>query len=304
MKIKILYILILPFILIFISCATVRVSPWQISSSGYSAYIPQRVYDFEEALANLQNLQSDLWINGYKPTDIYVDKFSFKAKLKWTNIEQMTDYVPTYGGFFIGWNYISTDSTTEQTSYLTIQKEDTVVLPFKDVTNMMLSSNDLCLNLNTGKTLYFHLSNENFVQRMADSVYSMLLFHNIKLPPIIGFSYDQISEEKLSYLNIINIKSYKNYTDIKSNSVYVKSVLSNSPAKLAGLCENDIILEINGEKISDIHQFSNVIDKALNDYLKDNNKIIKIKVFHFEENSDRTINWEERLIKIKPAIIQ
>ena len=156
---------------------------------------------------------------------------------------------------------------------------------------MILSYNYLYINLNTGKTLSFYLSNKNFVQKMADSIYSILLFHNIKLAPIIGFSYAQTEdEEKLSYINM------------KSNAVYVASVLSNSPAKLAGLCENDIILEINGEKISNINQCSDVFVKVLNDYLKDNNKIIKIKVFHFEENNDKTINWEERLIKIKPAI--
>ena len=279
------------FILFIFSCATVKKSPWETGSYYYSAYIPEKIYDFEEAVANLQNLQSDLWINGRQPVDIIVDKYSFKARLKWTETYSQTDYVPSYGGFFIGWNYIPTYSGTYQTTYTSSQKEETIILPFKDVYDIVLGSNYLYLNLTTGKTLSFYLPNSNFVQKMADSVYSVLLMHNIKLPPIIGFSYSETTDvEKLEYINK------------KSKVVYVANVFNNSPAKLAGLSINDIILEINGEKITDLNQCSNIFVRALNEYLKDNSKVIKIKVFHFEEGKDKLINWEERFIKLKPAI--
>lgn len=279
------------FILFIFSCATIKKSPWQLSDYNYSAYVPERIYDFEESMANLQNVQSDLRINGRQPTDIFVDKYSFKAKLKWTETYSQTDYVPSFGGFFIGWNYIPTYSGTYQTSYSTVQKEDTIILPFKDIYDIILGNNYLYINLSTGKTLSFNLPNANLIQKMADSIYSILQIHNIKLPPITGFSYSETDdEEKLSYINK------------KTKVVYVASVLSNSPAQLAGLSQNDIILEINNEKITDINQCSNVFVKALNDYHADNKKIIKIKVFHFEEGRDKLINWEERLIKLKPAL--
>ncbi len=284
-----LFFLIL--ILFICSCATIKKSPWQLSGYSYSAYVPEKIYNFEEAMANLQNIQSDLWIKGYKPSDIVVDRYSFKAKLKWTETYSQTDYVPTYGGFFIGWNYIPTYSGTYQTSHSTVQKEDTVILPFKDIYDMILSYDYLFIYLNTGKNLSFRLSNSKLVQKMADSIYSILLVHNIKLSPITGFSCSETEdEEKLSYINK------------KTKVVYVTDVLLNSPARLAGLSQNDIILEINGEKITDINQFSKVYVRALNDYFKDNKKIINIKVFHFEENKDKLINWEERLIKLTPAI--
>ncbi|MBP7792425.1 MAG: PDZ domain-containing protein [Candidatus Goldbacteria bacterium] len=279
------------FILFVFSCATIKKSPWQLSGNDYSVYIPEKIYSFEEAAANLQNVQSELWINGHQPTDIFVDKYSFKAKLKWTETYSQTDYVPSYGGFFIGWNYVPTYSGTYQTSYSNVQKEDTIILTFKDIYDIILGNNYLYVNLNTGKTLSFYMTNRNFVQKMADSIYSILLFHDIKLSPIIGFSYSETSdEEKLNYINK------------KSKIVYVASVLNNSPAKLAGLSQNDVILEINDQKITDINHCSEIFVNALNDYLKDNNKIIKIKVFHFDEDKNKLINWEERLIKLKPAL--
>ncbi len=288
---KKIYIILLIFLLIFANCATVKKSPWKRSDYYYSVYIPEKIYDFEEALANLQNLQSDLWINGRTPSEIVVDKYSFKAKLKWTETYSQTDYVPSYGGFFIGWNYIPTYSGTYQTSYSTVQKENTIILPFKDIYDIILGVNHLYLNLTTGKSLTFYLPNRNLVQKMADSIYSIMQVHSIKLPPITGFSYAETTDEgKLSYINK------------KSKVVYVASVLLDSPAQLAGIAPTDVILEINNEKITDINQCSNVFIKALNDYLNDNNKIIKIKVFHFNEGQDKAINWEERLIKLKPAI--
>ena len=288
---KKILILFLVFLFFLVGCATVKKSPWQRPYYYYSIYVPQKIYDFEEAMANLQNLQSDMRINGRTPSEIIVDKYSFKAKIKWTETYSQTDYVPTYGGFFIGWNYIPTYSGSYQTSHSTVQKEDTIILPFKDIYDIILGGYYLYLNLITGKTLTFYLSNSSLVQKMADSIYSIMQIHSIKLSPITGFSYAETTdEEKLSYINK------------KSKVVYVASILLDSPAQLAGLSPNDIILEINNEKITDINQCSNVFFKALNDYLNDNNKIIKIKVFHFEENQDKTINWEERLIKLKPAI--
>jgi len=291
MDMKKILILFLVFLFFLVGCATVKKSPWQRPYYYYSIYVPQKIYDFEEAMANLQNLQSDMRINGRTPSEIIVDKYSFKAKIKWTETYSQTDYVPTYGGFFIGWNYIPTYSGSYQTSHSTVQKEDTIILPFKDIYDIILGGYYLYLNLITGKTLTFYLSNSSLVQKMADSIYSIMQIHSIKLSPITGFSYAETTdEEKLSYINK------------KSKVVYVASILLDSPAQLAGLSPNDIILEINNEKITDINQCSNVFFKALNDYLNDNNKIIKIKVFHFEENQDKTINWEERLIKLKPAI--
>ncbi|MCX8093456.1 MAG: PDZ domain-containing protein [Candidatus Goldbacteria bacterium] len=288
---KKIYIFFIIFILFFLSCATVKKSPWQWGGYSYRIYVPQKIYDFEEALANLQNLQSDIWINGRQPVEITVDKYSFKARLKWTETQSWTDYVPSYGGFFIGWNYIPTFSGTYQTTYSTTQKEETIILPFKDVYDMVSGFNYLYLNLTTGKVLSFYLANTSLVQKMADSIYSILINHNIKLPPIIGFTFAETSdEEKLEYINK------------KSKVVYVANVFLDSPAKLSGLSINDIILEINGVKITDINQCSDILVKSLNDYLIDNNKIIKIKVFHFEESPDKLINWEERLIKLKPAI--
>lgn len=284
------FILLLFIMIIFIfSCATVKKSPWQKHSYDYYVYIPEKIYNFEEALANLQNIQSDLWINGRQPSEITVDKYSFRAKLKWTETYSQTDYVPSFGGFFIGWNYVPVYSGSYQTSYSNVQKEDIIILPFKDISDIILGLNHLYINLNTGKSLTFYLSNFKLVQKMADSIFSLFQIINDERKTIIGFSYDETdNEEKLSYLNK------------KSKVVYVKLVLKNGPADLAGLTENDIILEINSEKINDANQCSKLLSQGILDYIN-NKKIIKIRVFHFEETKDKIVNWEERLIKLKPA---
>lgn len=66
------------------------------------------------------------------------------------------------------------------------------------------------------------------------------------------------------------------------------AVVPGSPADKAGIVENDIILEVNGEQINDKNQLSELIAKY------DVGQSITLKIWHRGENKDVTVVLQER----------
>ena len=102
--------------------------------------------------------------------------------------------------------------------------------------------------------------------------------------PMLGIRYVAITKE-IAKLNKLDV-NYGAWV-LRGESRSEAAVIPSSPADKAGLEENDIILEINGQKINE----NNSLSKIISDY--DINDTITLKVLHDGKEKEVKVKLEE-----------
>lgn len=107
------------------------------TASGYIwvNHTPERMGSADQAIGIIKNLQNSFveWGAGYHFSSFNVDEYGLRTKWEWTVAQQQTTYVPSYGGFFVGWDYVPTYSGSYQTQTHTTQHNDMFIIPFADI---------------------------------------------------------------------------------------------------------------------------------------------------------------------------
>jgi len=104
--------------------------------------------------------------------------------------------------------------------------------------------------------------------------------------PFIGVRYILLNSEIAKANNIENIDY--GALIIRGETRTDLAVMPGSPADKAGIMENDIILEVNGEKINDKNNLAKIISKY-----KPGEKIL-LKIYHKAQEKEVSLVLEER----------
>lgn len=265
---------------IFLSgCAnTLRTVSWPSRQSGTEWYKPQYVYSQEEAVSILKSLAGGGKIYGRGISFADADQFTFRANIRWQEVHSQTDYVPSYSGFFVGWNYIPVYGGSYQTTTNTLNKEENVSLDFRSISDILIE--DRVLYVSSSKNLAIDCGTKAAAQKYADAFYSMLRANGQKLPPSAGWYFGDLSEEQIA--------------DIGFKGALVLGVHNGGPAQKAGLEIGDIIYEAAGKSVENAKALARIISETRNP---------ELKVINWKKDADYPgkIHWEKRLIKIKPV---
>ncbi len=274
---------VIVFAFVFSGCAlTVRNVAWPQAQEQPAWYIPGYIYSLEEAVSILKGMSAGASINGVNISSVETDKFSFRAALKWQEIYENKEYVPSYGGFFIGWDYVPTYGGSYQTNTTTLNKEENISVDFKDISDITI--NGRVLYISGLKMAVITCNSRAEAKKYADAFYSMLRLNGLKLNASYGFSFNAMSVEQEN--------------EIKRKGMVAASVFAGGPAEKAGLKPGDIIYEANGVPV----KVAGDLAKALKSE-KGTTKTEEIKVLHWEKTAGppQEINWEKRLLMIKPV---
>ena len=251
MKLKLVHVLLLSFVIS--GCAnTLRTVNWPNQQSGTDWYRPQYVYSLEEAVSVLKSLAGGGKIYGRGISFADADKFTFRANIRWQEIQSQTDYVPSYSGFFIGWDYIPVYGGSYQTTTNTLNKEENVSLDFRSISDILIMNNVLYVFSST--PLSIDCGTKASAQKYADAFYSLLRANGQKLPPSTGYSFGDLSDEQISD------------TGFKGALVY--SVYNGGPAQKAGLENINIIYEAAGKSVENAKGLALILSENKNAELK------------------------------------
>ena len=265
----------LVFIFIFTAgCATELVntaSMWPAINHGFVHYEPKTVSSEDEAISNIRSSQGYAFISGRKPYDIVADRYSAVYKIQWTEQSTYVDEVPTTGGFFIGWDYIPTYSTTTQTYHSSEQKQDNLTVVFKDITGIYFYRNDLCL-ASRGGTNYIGANSMESLRTLADSIYTLAMAQGAGIEKDINFEFTPLSPKQCKIFNI-------------ESGDMVTSVFDGSEGDKAGIREGDILLNV--KNISESGGFRKFFASGKT-----------LKILRWTQNSGE-INYRNVTIKMK-----
>jgi len=266
-------------VMLFSGCSyTVKNVKWPDSGGQPQWYRPAYIYSGEEAASVLKGLVAGASINGRPISTVDVDRFTMRAGQKWQETYENTEYVPSFGGFFIGWNYVPVYSGSYQTNTTTLNKENHISVNFRDITDITI--NNRVLYISAGNMAVIVCQSWADAQKFGDAFYSMRRLAAGKLPASYGFSFSDINNEQLNEAGI--------------KGAVTETVYSGGPADRAGLRPSDIIYEAAGRQVD--------TSGALVEAFKSNGigNVIEMKVFHMEKRGDN-IKWEKRLVTVKPV---
>jgi hypothetical protein len=278
MKTTVLGLSMCVFVLALIpGCATIKPSIWPESPENYSIwYNFQPVPSVEEAVANIKNLQNNLFFDRKTASSIEIDKFSVRAFLKWTEQQYVNTSSSTYGpGDWFAPSYKSYG-----TSVVAENKEKTSIIPLKEIKSITLfANNGVFFWLNSSAGIWVQADNAYNAKKFADSVFTLAKVHKIKLAPGIGLSIANLNDEQKEELEL-------------KDGILVTDVARKGPADKAGMEFGDIILEINGDAVHTIEDFWGVITDGAP---------AKIRIMKFSRDKDTgKINFVKKTVNVTP----
>jgi|GEM_PF-1601238 len=284
------FVLLVCIMLLFISCKTIPLNKMvKKGAQAYSYYIPSEIISIEEAQSVLRGLGGSAYVNGRKSSDVTVDKYMFKASMRWQETVSETYYQPSYSGFFLGWDYIPVYGGSYQTNTNVLNKEDAAAFNFKEVKDILMGNGFLNVCLSDGRQIYIGSGGAASFQRIADAIFVLSDNAGGAMPPSLGFSYydSDTFKEKLK----------------SDSSVAVGDVFYGSPAHDAGLQQSDIILEVNDRKVIRAQEAGREIAEAVDKAVRTGGSV-RLLVINWETSGvyPYTYKWEKRIIKIKPGI--
>jgi len=206
-----------------------------------------------------------------------------RTKWEWTETTQSTQYVPSSGGAFIGWNYVSYYGGSYQPRTDTSQYSGGFVIPFSAVSRLWLYYDyyaapgcafpwGLTVYLDGGKTVNLRGIDEKTVKQLGNAI-ATLSREQGRIVKAMGFGYTGLPLTKAQSAELglqlgIGFLIYDIYGD--------------SPAEKAGLRFLDVILEQDGKAPSKNP------DELL--ALPENMKSVDLKILRWEKVTDAAGN--------------
>lgn len=278
---------------VFYGCATVPTQPtrpdiWPNEQGTKRIYyIPQKMASAAEAVGTIKNLQNEFveWGAGINFSSIDVDPYGLRAKWEWTETSQQTEYVPSYGGMFIGWNYIPIYSGSYQTKTFTQQERDMFALPFNEIEDIELLHMPyldrsfkwgLIIRLKDNKIVNLRVSNERNLLQLSNAIASLAMERGIKLKKYyFGCVVTELSPAQSKDLEIPH-----------GTGLLVIDLHKNSPAENSGIRFLDVLLEFDNTQLKKGTDLGSSIVKAYNS----GKKVVPLKILRREAVIHRVVD--------------
>lgn len=255
---------------------------WPAESMNDTWYKPSIIYSMDEASSVLKGLPAGASINGRNISTVDVDKFTIRISQRWQEVQENSEYVPSYGGFFIGWDYVPVYGGSYQKTSTTLNKEDNVAVNFRDISDISINGRVLYVSSTNMAVLVCQSYAE--AQKYADAFYSMMKVNGLKLPASYGFSFSAMTKDQ--------------EREIKKTGAVTAVVYAGGPADRAGLRPTDIIYDTNGIPVKNPEDVVNAIRST-----SGVGKALELKVVSWQKpgGDPYTVKWEKRKITIKPV---
>jgi len=244
-------------------CATPTPSIWPAASSQiWLHYEAEPMASPDEAIGTIKNLQQNFvqWSSGTPLTALDVDAFGLRAKWEWTEVTQQTNYVPSYGGFFAGYNYVPVYSGSYQTETYSTDKSDMLVIPFDDVKSLTLyHMPDLPREFKYGlvvgsadKEIPLRVADERSQRQLANAIYTLAAARGAGLQgPSVGLRLGEPTPEQRQALGLPG-----------ETGLLVWSVAKGGPAEKAGIQFLDVLMEVNGRPLKTADGVTPIVQAA------------------------------------------
>ena len=243
---KLLIVLVAGFQVLLAGC--VSTGNWQhedsVGTVEYYWYKRQILSSKEEAISTFRNL-SPYYYHGRNPmtiTNISVDNYGMLASGTWS--EERSQYVPTWGGFFMGSTYIPTYGGYVQSSSTT--RQGSFSISFKDVKIILLvrypkidapyNWGVIIAYLDSTTAEALRVRSERDARQLVAAIETMAAGNGYDLG-ISGFSVNDLTQKQSSELGLPS-----------GTGGYVLRVDKDGPFDKAGLRAGDIILSIDGKE--------------------------------------------------------
>lgn len=272
--------------LFFCGCATVPTqtaqSPIWPKQTPYKTlhYVPQKMASADEAIGTIKNLQRDFveWGAGMPFSSIDIDPYGLRTKWEWTETSQKTAYVPSYGGMFVGWNYIPIYSGSYQTQTSTQQRSDMFLTPFNEIKHLGLYHMPdlprefkwgLVVSLEDNKSVSLRVSSENYLFKLSNAIATLAMERGVKFSKFMfGCATSELTPEQSQSLGIP-----------PGNGMLVHGINRNSSAEKSGIQFLDVLLEFDNVPLKTPQDLIGAIQNAYNS----GKKVVPVKIIRREK---------------------
>lgn len=240
-------------------------------------YTPQPSTNIDQAAKTLTNLQPFFSNYGGMMIDrMVITRSGIAVHASRTTIQQQSQYVPSYGGSWIGGTYVPYYGGSTVTQQVPVTSETQVFVSFPDlVTVQLLRFSKLGFgwgvhfaHRDPAKNVTLRTSDEGLARQFADAAFALAASTNpglISSQDFLGFEGTWDDPKAAKKARWAAVKGF-----------YVTDVATGSPSGQAGLRKGDIIFESNGRALSNESRFYNYADDNIQ---SDPELVFEFKVF-------------------------
>ncbi|MFY8195120.1 MAG: PDZ domain-containing protein [Novosphingobium sp.] len=224
-------------------------------------YTPKPSTDVDEAAKTLTNLQPFFSNYGGMMIDrMVITRSGIAVHASQTTIQQRSQYVPSYGGSWIGGTYVPYYGGSTVTQQVPVTSEAQVFVSFADLVTVQLlrfpklgfSWGVHFAHQDPAKNVTLRTSDEGLARQFADAASILAVSAN---PGLIG------SQDFLGFEGAWDdAKAAKKARWTAVKGYFLTDVAIGSPAGKAGLRKGDIVFESNGKPVSSESRFFNYND--------------------------------------------
>lgn len=251
-------------------CAAVELgSPNMIYQNMW--YKPAFLPSAEAAMGTIRNLGANKTFSGWNGYDdileVDVDKYGLRVRGVFNQVKTQGQWVPSYGGTWVGGKYIPYNGGSYQTYQTNNQLEERSVVEFPKVLMVDIQHYPnidreykwgVAVTYNDGSGLVaFRAPNWQTANSLANAIATLAVSAGSRLYTPTGAFFLVNTAD--------NDKQRKQMKWTADSGVYLTDVLADSPAAVAGLRAKDVIVEANGTEIKDLKQWRETVQTALGD---------------------------------------
>ncbi len=261
------------------STTTTTQSIWPAASPHiWLNYTPERANSADQTLGVLKNLQQSFveWDAGEHFSSFDVDEYGLRAKWEWTEAHEQTSYVPSTGGFFVGWDYVPTYGGSYQTQTYTTQHNDMFIISFADIKTLRLYhmpifprnyKYGLIVVTDKGQTA-LRVSDEKSLFQVANALATLALLQGATLPKFtFGVQLQPLTPVQRENISLLS-----------ETGLLVTKIAKGSYAEKAGVQFLDVLLEFDGMPLNEPMDFV----RALRDAYSAKKKNVSLKLIKRE----------------------
>jgi hypothetical protein len=249
-------------------CAAVELgSPQMVYREVW--YKPAFQPSADAAVGTIRNLGANkafcAWNGYWDVLEVNVDQYGLRVRGVSNEVKTSGQWVPSYGGTWLGGKYIPYNGGSYQTTQTPYQLEERAVVEFAkvrivDIQHYPNLDRDnkwgvVVHHSGSAGMVAFRAPNQQTAQELANAVATLATAAGARLYTPSGAYFLNDAAD--------NDKQRKQMKWTADSGVYITDVLAGSPAAAAGLRPKDVIVEANGTEMKTVDHWRETVQTAL-----------------------------------------